>query len=45
MVGIDIPFPEPRNPDLTINNDKETNDFGEILEQIMKLHTIHINKK
>ena len=40
VVGIDIPFPEPKNPDLIIENDIETDDFSNMLETILSLDAI-----
>jgi cytidine diphosphoramidate kinase len=45
VVGIDIPFPEPKNPDLVITNNIKTNDFSEMLEKIMALSAIEKIKK
>ena len=42
VVGIDIPFPEPKNPDLIIENNIETEDFNGMLKKIMSLE--HVNK-
>ena len=41
VVGIDIPFPEPKNPDLIIENNIETEDFNSMLEKIMSLESIN----
>lgn len=38
FVGIDIPFPSPRSPDLVIDNDFNTNNIRHIVERIIK-HT------
>ena len=40
VVGIDIPFPEPKNPDLIIENNIETVDFSNMLKEIMSLDVI-----
>ena len=40
VVGVDIPFPEPKNPDLIIENNIETVDFSNMLKEIMSLDVI-----
>lgn len=45
VVGIDIPFPEPKNPDLVISNSAETQDFSHLLEEIKSLQVIKKIKK
>ncbi len=40
VVGIDIPFPEPKNPDLVIENNIEVDNFDIMLEKILSLQTI-----
>ena len=40
VVGIDIPFPEPKNADLIIENNKEISDFNPMLEKILLLKNI-----
>jgi len=35
VVGVDIPFPEPKNPDLVIDNNKDRDDFTELAEEIL----------
>jgi adenylylsulfate kinase len=40
VVGIDIPFPEPKNPDLVIENNIEVDNFDVMLEKILSLQTI-----
>lgn len=42
VVGIDIPFPEPKNSDLIIENNIETVDFSSMLEEILSLDAIKI---
>ena len=37
VVGVDIPFPEPKCPDLVIDNDADRLDFGELTDCIMSL--------
>lgn len=37
VVGVDIPFPEPENPDLVIENDADRIDFQELIDRIMGL--------
>ncbi len=38
VVGVDIPFPEPQNPDLVVDNNEEINDFSEILKSILSCY-------
>ena len=40
VVGIDIPFPEPKNPELIIDNNIEMVNFDNILERISSLDAI-----
>jgi len=40
VVGIDIPFPEPKNPDLVIENIRETDNFDNMLEEVLMLKKI-----
>lgn len=40
VVGIDIPFPEPQNPELIIENNIEMVNFDNILEKILSLDAI-----
>jgi len=40
VVGVDIPFPEPKDPDLVIENSIETVDFSIMLEKIISLDVI-----
>lgn len=35
VVGVDIAFPEPKNPDIIINNDKYRNDFTDLAEEVL----------
>lgn len=35
VVGVDIPFPEPKNPDLVIDNEKDRDDFREFTDKIL----------
>jgi cytidine diphosphoramidate kinase len=37
VVGVDIPFPEPENPELVIENDVDRVEFKEIIDNIMNL--------
>jgi len=37
VVGVDIPFPEPENPDLVIENDSDRLEFKEFIDKIMSL--------
>jgi len=40
VVGVDIPFPEPENPDLIIENDTDLTDFNELTDRIMNLDAV-----
>jgi cytidine diphosphoramidate kinase len=40
VVGVDIPFPEPKNPDLVIENIIETDNFDNMLEEVLMLKKI-----
>lgn len=40
VVGYDIPFPEPKMPDLVIENNEETADFKDMLEKILLLEEV-----
>ncbi len=40
VVGVDIPFPEPENPELVIENDIDRLDFKELTDRIMNLDTV-----
>jgi len=40
VVGVDIPFPEPENPELVIENDVDRLEFKELTDRIMNLDTV-----
>lgn len=40
VVGYDIPFPEPKRPDLIIENNDETTNFDNMLERILLLEEV-----
>ena len=40
VVGVDIPFPEPENPDLVIENDLDRVDFSELANKILGLDSV-----
>jgi adenylylsulfate kinase len=40
VVGIDIPFPEPKNPDLVIENNIDRSDFSPMLKEILLLEKV-----
>ena len=40
VVGVDIPFPEPENPDLVIDNDIDRLEFKELTDRIMNLDAV-----
>lgn len=37
VVGVDIPFPEPENPDLVLDNNIDRTDFGEMISSVLSL--------
>jgi len=40
VVGVDIPFPEPKQPDLVVENNIETANFDSMLEKVLTLAEI-----
>ena len=40
VVGIDIPFPEPANSDLVVDNTKDRTNYDDIMNQILSLNNI-----
>lgn len=40
VVGVDIPFPEPENPDLVIENDVDRLEFKELTDRIMSIDAV-----
>jgi adenylylsulfate kinase len=40
VVGVDLPFPEPDNPELTIENDEKRTDFTAFVDQVMDLDVV-----
>ncbi len=40
VVGIDIPFPEPKNPDLIIENNIDRDDFSSMINKVLSLEII-----
>lgn len=40
VVGVDLPFPEPLNPELVIDNDVELQDFNALVEKVMNLGVV-----
>jgi len=40
VVGVDIPFPEPENPELVIENDVDRLEFKELTDKIMNLDAV-----
>lgn len=40
VVGVDIPFPEPENPELVIENDVERFEFKELTDRIMSIDVV-----
>jgi cytidine diphosphoramidate kinase len=41
VVGVDIPFPEPRNPDIIIENNTERSDFSVMMKEVLQLSAIN----
>ena len=40
VVGVDIPFPEPENPDLVIENDADRENFDDFIEAILNTDVV-----
>jgi adenylylsulfate kinase-like enzyme len=40
VVGIDIPFPEPENPDLVLDNNVDRSDLNDFINQVMSLKAL-----
>lgn len=40
VVGVDIPFPEPENPELVIDNNHDVTDFAPLVQKVMSLDVI-----
>lgn len=40
VVGVDLPFPEPENPELIIDNDIDLLDFDELTNKVMSLEDV-----
>ena len=40
VVGVDIPFPEPENPELVIENDLDRVEFEELTDRIMSINAV-----
>ena len=40
VVGVDLPFPEPENPELIIDNDTDLLDFDELTNKVMSLEVV-----
>jgi cytidine diphosphoramidate kinase len=40
VVGVDIEFPEPKSPDLIIENEKDRTEFGEFVDQIISIPVV-----
>jgi len=40
VVGVDIPFPEPENSDLVIENDLDRLDFDDLTDRIMSIDSV-----
>jgi adenylylsulfate kinase-like enzyme len=37
VVGVDIPFPEPENPDLVLDNNMDRHDLNDFIERVLRL--------
>lgn len=40
VVGVDLPFPEPQNPELVIDNNQHVTDFDPLVRKVMSLDVI-----
>jgi adenylylsulfate kinase-like enzyme len=40
VVGVDLPFPEPENPELIIDNDLDLQDFDKLTERVINLDVV-----
>ena len=40
VVGVDIPFPEPQNADLTLDNNRERENFDDMIEKVLQLQVV-----
>ena len=40
VVGVDLPFPEPENPELVIDNDENLVDFSALAEKVLDLDVV-----
>jgi adenylylsulfate kinase len=40
VVGVDLPFPEPENPELVIDNDADLADFGDLTDKILDIDVV-----
>ena len=40
MVGVDIPFPEPENPELVLDNNVDRDDLNDFIEEVMSLKAL-----
>jgi adenylylsulfate kinase-like enzyme len=40
VVGVDLPFPEPEDPDLIIDNDTDVGDFREVAGRILAIDVV-----
>jgi adenylylsulfate kinase len=40
VVGVDLPFPEPENPELVIDNDADLADFGDLTDKILEIDVV-----
>jgi len=40
VVGVDIPFPEPENPELVIENDSDRIEFGDLTDRILSIDVV-----
>lgn len=40
VVGVDLPFPEPENPELVIDNDEDLSEFDSLVEKLITLKVV-----
>jgi cytidine diphosphoramidate kinase len=45
VVGVDIPFPEPDNADLIVENDEPRKNFDDIIQQVLNLDVVKKARK
>ncbi|MGD8841632.1 MAG: adenylyl-sulfate kinase, partial [Gammaproteobacteria bacterium] len=40
VVGVDIPFPDPVNPDLVLDNNSERENFDELVDAVLDIDVV-----